>query len=237
MPRQQVERRRRSITPALEQLAFEINTELEGVANGVRTTAKHAATAGELLLKAKDEELRHGNFGEWCRQNFQVTERTLQKYMELARYIRERANTNPTSDLDAILEMGIEAALRFLRWQQQTEAAVEADDEDDGDGEQDEAARAEDDNDGEEGDDEEDDVADPVRPTNTRTDQSWVRKGILDAESAASRAVMRGDWTRHADLITDELIAAKRRCALAWVANYKATKRLRRQPPLAPAAE
>jgi len=112
---------------SLEELAQAINAELRGMIDGARTTLRHAVNAGELLLKAKDQ-VEHGQWSEWLRENCDMSERSAQKYMRLARHrMAIEANPPPTADL------GIEAALRLLTVQVPT----------DGDPVQDEAAEAE----------------------------------------------------------------------------------------------
>src|SRR5260370_37833052 len=52
-----------------------------------------------------------------CEINFHVSSRTLQRYQRLALHVR--ANATPESDLEAILDGGIEAALRSFRWREE----------------------------------------------------------------------------------------------------------------------
>jgi hypothetical protein len=50
---------------------------------------KHAAEAGGLLVKAK-EEVGHGNFTKWIEDNFEGSERVARKYMSLARAVDQK---------------------------------------------------------------------------------------------------------------------------------------------------
>jgi hypothetical protein len=98
----------------LDELASKINATLNRIRDGLRTTAQDAIEAGEDLIKAKAEQ-DHGCFGQWCRKHFNnVSSRQLQKYMRLAKYVRE-AKANSSSDLETILEGGIAAALHSFQ--------------------------------------------------------------------------------------------------------------------------
>ena len=68
----------------LHALATQINAAHDEVLASVRTALGHACRAGDLLLEAK-RQLGHGAWGPWLRQHCAVTNRTAQKYMQLAR--------------------------------------------------------------------------------------------------------------------------------------------------------
>jgi hypothetical protein len=223
----------------LAQLGLEIKSELDGVRNGLRTTAQHAVKAGDLLLKAKDKLRgeRRGAFGRWCRENFQVSERTLEKYMRLADYIHDAANTTPESDLDVVLKAGLNAALihfktgeevgsriirpprygRFARWRTLADAeraAAEAD------------AEAENEN----------RAAQNTAPPTGRTLSTWIAGSIVNARKAAALAAMPGDWSGYRGLITDVMIEETERAQKAWTEKLDKLRELY-QPPQREAAE
>ena len=69
----------------LVSLAAQINAAHENACSSVRTALEHAREAGDLLLEAK-RQLGHGAWLRWLRQHCTaVSERTAQKYMQLAR--------------------------------------------------------------------------------------------------------------------------------------------------------
>jgi hypothetical protein len=101
-------------TRELAELAKKINVKLNGIRDGLRTAVQDAIEAGEMLIKAKAVQ-DHGCFSKWCQKHFsKVTSRQLQKYMQLAKYVRE-AKANSSSDLATILEGGIAAALHSFQ--------------------------------------------------------------------------------------------------------------------------
>jgi hypothetical protein len=92
-------------------LARAIKVELDGIANGIRTTVQQAIKTGELLIQAKELLGPQRRFCKWCKKNFKVSSRTLQKYQRLALYVREaKAKSTSHLELEALCEGGFEAA-------------------------------------------------------------------------------------------------------------------------------
>ena len=88
-----------STSNSLADLAARINEEHRAVVAAARTTLQHAFNAGEFLLAAK-AQVPHGYWGDWLRENCEVSERSAQKYMQLARHrIGSEANPPLTADL------------------------------------------------------------------------------------------------------------------------------------------
>ena len=69
----------------LQRLAAQINAAQDKALASMRTALGHACRAGDLLIEAK-RQLGHGDWLPWLRQHCtDVSERTAQKYMQLAR--------------------------------------------------------------------------------------------------------------------------------------------------------
>jgi Protein of unknown function (DUF3102) len=66
----------------LAALADEINAESRAFISGLRTTLKHGIRAGERLVQAKDQ-LSHGEWIPWLRENVDVSVRSCQEFMRL----------------------------------------------------------------------------------------------------------------------------------------------------------
>jgi hypothetical protein len=67
----------------LKTLAEKANREHSQAQGAAGQAVKHSIEAGGLLLKAK-EEVGHGNFIKWIKENFEGSERVARKYMRLA---------------------------------------------------------------------------------------------------------------------------------------------------------
>jgi Protein of unknown function (DUF3102) len=104
----------------LGELAAAINTEYEAVCVSARKTLDHAFNAGELLLKAKDLVPR-GFWGDWLHEHCDVSERSAQKYMQLA---RNRAAFDPNAPSTA--DLTIDEAVKSLA-KPKPPTAIEAD--------------------------------------------------------------------------------------------------------------
>jgi len=74
--------------PALDALADKINTEHEAVCKAAMTATQHAIKCGVLLAEAKSG-LSHGQWLPWLKENCELSERTTQAYMRLARRYEE----------------------------------------------------------------------------------------------------------------------------------------------------
>jgi hypothetical protein len=70
--------------PTLDELTGRIKTALKGMADAAKDVVRRAMSAGEALNQAK-AQVDHGNWGKWLKANFDMTERTAQRYMELAK--------------------------------------------------------------------------------------------------------------------------------------------------------
>jgi hypothetical protein len=68
----------------LTDLAARIRAEHEAVSTALRESVRHAITAGELLVEAK-EQLGHGRWLPWLRDHCTMSERTAQLYMRVAK--------------------------------------------------------------------------------------------------------------------------------------------------------
>jgi hypothetical protein len=84
---------------SLANLAARIRAEHEAVCLAARATLAHAFAAGELLLAAK-AQVPHGDWADWLHTHCDVSERSAQKYMQLARNrVAFEANAPATADL------------------------------------------------------------------------------------------------------------------------------------------
>jgi hypothetical protein len=97
----------------LADLAAEIRQEHAAVRTSARQTLDHAIRAGELLLQAKDK-VGHGRWTDWLPNHCDLSERTAQAYMRLA---RNKVNPQLSADLT------IDAALKALAEPKPGEAA------------------------------------------------------------------------------------------------------------------
>jgi len=97
------------IALTLEDLASQINAEHLAAIEHARTAVQHARKAGESLIRAK-EQVAHGVWLPWLTEHCsQITDRTAQRYMRLARYCLE----HPTEAAE--IETGsLTAALDWL---------------------------------------------------------------------------------------------------------------------------
>ena len=73
---------------ALADLAGRINTEHKAVCEAAMTATQHAIKCGVLLTEAKSG-LPHGQWLPWLKENCELSERTIQAYMRLARRYEE----------------------------------------------------------------------------------------------------------------------------------------------------
>jgi hypothetical protein len=80
---------------SLTDLAVRIRAEHEAARLAARTTIEHAIRAGELLIEAK-QLVQHGYWGDWLHAHCDLSERSAQAYMRIARY---QSNPQLTADL------------------------------------------------------------------------------------------------------------------------------------------
>lgn len=101
------------VEAALDELAGAINEAHEAAQGAIRDSLLHAKVAGERLIEAKErvkEAVGHGHWGTWLKENCDVSERTAQYYMQIARDFAKLTESNP----QAIAEMTMEAAIDRL---------------------------------------------------------------------------------------------------------------------------
>jgi hypothetical protein len=198
-----VERRHPRVNPELEQLARDINAELDGIKNGLRTNARRAVKMGALLNQAK-RAVGYGRFCKWCKKNFRISSRQLQKYMRLAEYSEQHPNANQTSDLEVILEGGFEAALRSFQVREEDLPATP------------QAACVA--------------PRSAVAPApvalicplarESRSRRIWIQGELHRADQAIGLAVCH-DCSRHRELIDDAMVDRMRIAAEKWTKKYK----------------
>jgi hypothetical protein len=83
----------------LTDLAHRIKAEHEAVSDALKESVRHAITAGELLIEAK-QQLKHGQWLPWLKDHCAISERTAQLYMRCARNRDAiEANTQRVADL------------------------------------------------------------------------------------------------------------------------------------------
>ena len=69
---------------AISELAAQINDAHRHATQAAQAAVEHAINAGNLLLQAK-AHVKHGAWLTWMKENCEVSERTAQAYMRLAR--------------------------------------------------------------------------------------------------------------------------------------------------------
>ena len=87
------------VTPSLERLATRIRKEQRAIEAALTSIAAHVMAAGDLLIEAK-KKLPHGQWLPWLTIHCEISERTAQVYMQLARKRTEiEANPQRAADL------------------------------------------------------------------------------------------------------------------------------------------
>ena len=79
-------------TPALADLASQINAEHEACHAAMRESVEHAVRAGELLIEAK-AGVPHGEWAGWIDARCEFSDRTARAYMQIAHKFRELDDT------------------------------------------------------------------------------------------------------------------------------------------------
>jgi hypothetical protein len=69
---------------SLTDLAVRIKAEHQATSDALKTSVEHAIKAGELLLEAK-EQLKHGQWLPWLLNHCEISERSAQLYMRIAK--------------------------------------------------------------------------------------------------------------------------------------------------------
>jgi hypothetical protein len=88
-----------NIVSNLAQMAKRINAEHAAAVTAVRSGLEHARRAGQLLAEAK-AACGHGKWLPWLEANVELSERTVQGYMQLAKHWEElQANPQQIADL------------------------------------------------------------------------------------------------------------------------------------------
>jgi hypothetical protein len=90
----------------LADLALRIRAAHDGVQAAARISIEHALTAGDLLIQAK-KQLKHGQWLPWLEQHCKISDRTAQRYIQLARH-RSLLEANPSSVADLTLQGALE---------------------------------------------------------------------------------------------------------------------------------
>ena len=94
---------------SLADLASRIRSAHRDVSNSLARSIERAFDAGDLLIEAKRQLNKHGDWLPWLRDHVKISERTAQRYMRLTNHRAAiEANTTALSDL------GIEGALALL---------------------------------------------------------------------------------------------------------------------------
>jgi hypothetical protein len=87
---------------SLPELAARIRAFHESTIEGLRQSVENGMAAGDLLIEAK-AQLKHGHWLPWLRDNCNISERTAQLYMRLAKNraaIEEQAKSATVADLN-----------------------------------------------------------------------------------------------------------------------------------------
>jgi hypothetical protein len=91
-------------------LAHEINAAHTLARQHAHKSVESAISAGEALLEAKEQQLKHGEWLPWLRDNCKISERSARVYMRLAKHKDEVLKNGSAADwsirgaLDALLE-------------------------------------------------------------------------------------------------------------------------------------
>ncbi|MCG8433286.1 MAG: DUF3102 domain-containing protein [Gammaproteobacteria bacterium] len=93
---------------ALLDLATEIRAEHEACSVAAETAARHAIKAGHLLIQAKDG-MPHGEWLRWLAKHCEVSARTAQAYMRLARKAAELGEAEAQRVADLPVRQAIKA--------------------------------------------------------------------------------------------------------------------------------
>ena len=85
---------------SLTDLAARIQQEHDAVADALKRGVEHAMRAGDLLIEAKAQLNKHGQWLPWLREHCLISERTASLYMRLARHRSElQAKSATVADL------------------------------------------------------------------------------------------------------------------------------------------
>jgi Protein of unknown function (DUF3102) len=91
-------------------LASRIKAEHEAIGAALKNIVHHAIEAGELLIEAKKQFTKHGEWLPWLADHCLLTERTAQRYMRIA---HNRATIEAKSDT-GVSDLSLNGALALL---------------------------------------------------------------------------------------------------------------------------
>src|SRR5262249_7623371 len=98
----------KSVSTALPEIAQRLNADYAAiVANGI---VQKAIAFGELLHRTKKDDVSYGLWGSWLAANCKFTERTAQRYMDLA----IRKDKLPLKDPTRMSELSLNEAFRLV---------------------------------------------------------------------------------------------------------------------------
>jgi Protein of unknown function (DUF3102) len=95
---------------SLADLAARIKAEHQTINTALKNIVRHAILAGELLIEAKKQFTKHGEWLPWLSKYCSLTERTAQRYMRVA---RNKAVIESKSDM-AVSDLTLNGALALL---------------------------------------------------------------------------------------------------------------------------
>jgi hypothetical protein len=101
---------------SLPDLAAAIQYEHDAASRALRSAVVHAIEAGNYLIEAK-QQLKHGAWLPWLKNNCEIPERTVQAYMRLARLPVEKRN--------AVADLPLRDALSAIRSREERNARAE----------------------------------------------------------------------------------------------------------------
>jgi hypothetical protein len=90
----------------LDALAVRIRSEHKAAAISMVRSIQHAMAAGDLLIQAK-KQLKHGHWLPWLEEHCKFSDRTAQRYIQLARH-RSLLEANPSSVADLTIQGALE---------------------------------------------------------------------------------------------------------------------------------
>ena len=89
-------------------LAENIRTHHRAALDAAGTATRHAMTCGEMLIEAK-KELSHGEWLPWLKEHCEISERTAQAYMRIARKVAEMDIAKSAAVADLPLRTALKA--------------------------------------------------------------------------------------------------------------------------------
>jgi hypothetical protein len=99
-----------ALSNSLTDLAARIRAEHTATSDALKRSVEHAMAAGDLLIEAKSQ-LKHGRWLPWLAKHCEISERTAQLYMRIA---KNRAEIEAKAQRIADLTLNEAAGLLFL---------------------------------------------------------------------------------------------------------------------------